>query len=42
MKDGMDIKQTDKHEEEEEEEDDGFFGPALPPGYQKRSKSPEE
>lgn len=40
MKDEMDIKQTDNHEEEEEE--DGFFGPALPPGYQKRSKSPEE
>lgn len=40
MKDEMDIKQTDKHEEEEE--DDGFFGPALPPGYQKRAKSPEE
>ncbi|XP_067297494.1 GPALPP motifs-containing protein 1 isoform X2 [Pseudorasbora parva] len=46
VKDGMDIKQTNKHEEEEEEEeeddDDGFFGPALPPGYQKRDKSPEQ
>ncbi|KAK9981124.1 hypothetical protein ABG768_000689 [Culter alburnus] len=41
MKEEMDIKQTDK-QEEEEEEDDGFFGPALPPGYQKRAKSPEE
>ncbi|XP_048052956.1 GPALPP motifs-containing protein 1 isoform X2 [Megalobrama amblycephala] len=41
MKDEMDIKQTDK-QEEEEEDDDGFFGPALPPGYQKRAKSPEE
>ncbi|XP_077102936.1 GPALPP motifs-containing protein 1 isoform X2 [Siphateles boraxobius] len=40
MKDELDIKQTDKHDEEEEE-DDGFFGPALPPGYQKREKSPE-
>lgn len=39
MKAEMDIKQTDKHDEEE---DDGFFGPALPPGYQKRDKSPEE
>ncbi|KAK7166158.1 hypothetical protein R3I93_006054 [Phoxinus phoxinus] len=38
MKAEMDIKQTDKQEEEE----DGFFGPALPPGYQKRDKSPEE
>lgn len=41
MKDEMDIKQTDKHDEEKEE-DDGFFGPALPPGYQKREKSREE
>ncbi|MGH0173603.1 UNVERIFIED_CONTAM: hypothetical protein FKN15_065585 [Acipenser sinensis] len=24
-----------------EQEDDGFFGPALPPGYQKRHESPE-
>lgn len=24
-----------------EEEDDGFFGPALPPGFEKRSRSPE-
>ncbi|CAM4486380.1 unnamed protein product [Leuciscus chuanchicus] len=40
LKAEMDIKQTE--EEEEEEEEDGFFGPALPPGYQKRDKSPEE
>lgn len=25
----------------QEEEDDGFFGPALPPGFEKRSRSPE-
>ncbi|XP_056127811.1 GPALPP motifs-containing protein 1 isoform X3 [Rhinichthys klamathensis goyatoka] len=41
MKAEMDIKQTEE-KEEEEEDDDGFFGPALPPGYQKREKSPEE
>lgn len=40
VKDEMDVNLTDKYEEEEEE--DGFFGPALPPGYQKRDKSPEE
>lgn len=28
-------------EDEEDEEDDGFFGPALPPGYQKQESSPE-
>uniref|UniRef100_A0A8C1WRJ2 GPALPP motifs-containing protein 1 n=1 Tax=Cyprinus carpio TaxID=7962 RepID=A0A8C1WRJ2_CYPCA len=33
VKDEMDIKQ--------EEDDDDFFGPALPPGYQKGDKSPE-
>ncbi|XP_050976644.1 GPALPP motifs-containing protein 1 isoform X3 [Labeo rohita] len=38
MKDEMDIKQVDK---DEEDEDEGFFGPALPPGYQKQEKSPE-
>lgn len=32
----MDIKQTYKHEDEED-----FFGPALPPGFQKRDKSPD-
>lgn len=36
VKDEMDIKQVD-----EEGDDDGFFGPALPPGYQKGDKSPE-
>lgn len=35
-KDEMDIKQTYKHEDEED-----FFGPALPPGFQKRDKSPD-
>ncbi|XP_016430677.1 GPALPP motifs-containing protein 1-like isoform X2 [Sinocyclocheilus rhinocerous] len=39
VKDEMDIKQVD--EEEEEDDDDDFFGPALPPGYQKGDKSPE-
>uniref|UniRef100_A0A9J8B1D9 GPALPP motifs-containing protein 1 n=2 Tax=Cyprinus carpio TaxID=7962 RepID=A0A9J8B1D9_CYPCA len=39
VKDEMDIKQVDDDEEEEEEDD--FFGPALPPGYQKGDKSPE-
>ncbi|XP_016402038.1 GPALPP motifs-containing protein 1-like isoform X3 [Sinocyclocheilus rhinocerous] len=38
VKDEIDIKQVDK---DEEEDDDGFFGPALPPGYQKRDKSPK-
>ncbi|XP_018971961.1 GPALPP motifs-containing protein 1-like isoform X1 [Cyprinus carpio] len=38
VKDEIDIKQVDM---DEEEDDDGFFGPALPPGYQKRDKSPE-
>lgn len=37
LKDEMDIKQVHM----DEEDDDGFFGPALPPGYQKRDKSPE-
>ncbi|XP_043088644.1 GPALPP motifs-containing protein 1 isoform X2 [Puntigrus tetrazona] len=36
-KDEMDIKQVMM----DEEEGDGFFGPALPPGYQKGEKSPE-
>ncbi len=36
VKDEMDIKQVD-----EEGDEDGFFGPALPPGYQKGDKSPE-
>lgn len=35
-KDEMDIKQTYKHEDDED-----FFGPALPPGFQKQDKSPE-
>lgn len=33
----MDIKQVD----EKGDDDDGFFGPALPPGYQEGDKSPE-
>ncbi len=37
VKDEMDIKQVD----EEGDDDDGFFGPALPPGYQEGDKSPE-
>ncbi|XP_051560373.1 GPALPP motifs-containing protein 1-like isoform X1 [Myxocyprinus asiaticus] len=36
---GLDRKQTE--EEDEEDDDDGFFGPALPPGYQKQDISPE-
>uniref|UniRef100_A0A8C2D355 GPALPP motifs-containing protein 1 n=1 Tax=Cyprinus carpio TaxID=7962 RepID=A0A8C2D355_CYPCA len=39
VKDEMDIKQVD--DDDEEEDDDDFFGPALPPGYQKGDKSPE-
>lgn len=34
----MDINQVD---EEGDDDDDGFFGPALPPGYQEGDKSPE-
>ncbi|XP_047659243.1 GPALPP motifs-containing protein 1 [Tachysurus fulvidraco] len=32
---------AERCEEEEEDDDDGFFGPALPPGYQMQGSSPE-
>ncbi|XP_066517015.1 GPALPP motifs-containing protein 1 [Hoplias malabaricus] len=43
--DGVSSKQSDRTEEaakiHSDDDDDGFFGPALPPGYNKQESSPE-
>lgn len=33
--------EEDDDDDDAVDEDDGFFGPALPPGYQKQDSSPE-
>lgn len=35
------LEETSNYKSESEEEEDGFFGPALPPGFQKKASSPE-